>query len=307
MNELLAKLLSADILTEDVKVQLQEAITAELNEAKAVARAETETVVRAELKEQWAVERDALIEAIDSKVSEFCVKEFEDLREDISRFRDLEAEYAEKIVEEKAKMKVQLQSDINTLVEKIDAFLELRLAAEMEELKEDMNRVKESEFGRNVFEAFVNEYRKNFVDGSKVEVELKETREQLQKANRQLKESKAQIDEQVRNAKLKELLAPLSGKKREVMETILAKLPTNQLDEGFKQFIGRVVRESDDSKEKENKVLAEGSSDDVSKNDKKTIVKSGDDEVKTVVNESVEDPAIAEMKAKLRRLSGIDE
>lgn len=305
MNELLKKLLAADVLTEDVKEQLEKAITTELSEAVEVAKAEAQTQVRAELKEQWVKERDALIEAIDSKVSELLVKEIEELKEDISRFRDLEAEYAEKLVESRAEMKQQLENDIATLVEKLDAFLEMRLAAEIEELKEDMNKVKKLEFGRNVFEAFVNEYRKNFVDGDATERELKETRARLAAATEQLKEAQEQADAQVRTSKLEKLLAPLSGKKREVMETILSKVPTDQLEEGYKTFVGRVVRENEEkSNEKETKkVLAEDTSD-ISKKQKSTV-KTGDAETKiNAVIESV-DPEVAKLKDSMRRLAGI--
>lgn len=312
MNELLKKLFEADVLSEDVKVQLEKAISTEINEAVEVAKAEAATQVRDELKQQWVAERDALVEAVDTKVNEYLVKELEDLKEDISRFRDLEAEYAEKLVEAKADMKQRLDADLATLVEKLDAFLELRLAAEMEELKEDMERVKKIEFGRNVFEAFVTEYRKNFVNGDAVEMELAKTREKLKEAKQQLNQSKQQLDEQVRTTKMKELLAPLSGKKREVMETILSKLPTDQLDEGFKNFIGRVVREKvEESKEKETasaKVLAEGSSD-ASKKQTKTIVKTGDDQKKPI-EESVDTTNVVRLTPELeqlRRLAGITE
>ena len=306
MNELLKKLFEADVLTEDVKQQLEKAISSEINEAVEVAQAEARTQVRETLKAQWVAERDALVEAVDSKVNEYLTKELEDLKEDISRFRDLEAEYAEKLVESKAEMAQRLEADLATLVEKLDAFLEMRLAAEIEELKDDMEKVKKLEFGRNVFEAFVNEYRKNFVDGDAVEVELNATREQLKQANRQLKESKQKIDEQVRTTKMKELLAPLSGKKREVMETILSKLPTSQLDEGFKTFIGRVVRENvEDSKEKEKtKVLAEKSSVESNKQTKTTI-KTGDNEKKTI--EESAPVEISPELLKLKRMAGIVE
>lgn len=306
MNELLQKLLATEVLTEDVKQQLQTAITSEITEAVEVAKAKAELQVRKELTEQWTVERTALVEAVDSKISEMLVQEIEELKEDISRFRDLEAEYAGKLVESKAQMKVQLEADLKTLVEKLDVFLEMRMAAEFQELKEDMQRVKENEFGRNVFESFVKEYRKNFVDGTATERELKETREKLVKTSKQLKETKEQINEKTRTAKMEKLLAPLNGKKREVMETILKTLPTDQLEEGYKTFVGRVIRETTDegSKEKENtKVLAEGSSADKSK---KSTVKTGDTEQKVQLEESV-DPKLETLKEHMRRAAGIIE
>ena len=46
--------------------------------------------VTAELNEQWIAERDTLIEALDSKVSEFLSEELAELHTDIDSFRDLE-------------------------------------------------------------------------------------------------------------------------------------------------------------------------------------------------------------------------
>jgi hypothetical protein len=55
-----------------------------------------------------------------------------------------------------------------------------------------------------------------------------------------LEESKAEI---VRETKLERILAPLSGKKREQMEFVLQNVETSRLEEAYKHFIGRVLKE----------------------------------------------------------------
>lgn len=263
MEELLQKLLEADVLSEDTKKELEEAMKGKLEEAVAGAKKEAAADVRAELTEQWVQERDALIEAIDKQVGEFMQSEIEELKEDIDRFRDLEAEYAEKLVEAKAQLGNELDGDITELVEKIDAFLEIRLATEMEELKEDLNRAKENDFGRRVVEAFAEEWSLNFADDESAEGTLRETEERLVDTQKALEESERKLAKMEREEKLHKVLSSLSGKSKEVIEAILRNVATDQLEEGYKTFIGRVLRESTEeetSEKEDNKVLAEETS-----------------------------------------------
>jgi hypothetical protein len=123
---------------------------------------------------------------------------------------------------------------------------------------------------------------------------------------------------------MENVLSPLVGRQREVMEAILRTVPTEQLEEGYKTFIGRVIRESEDS-EKEGKVLAEGKEekcddddDDDEKSDKKSddkkdkkedkkveegIVITGDGE--QVITEEV-NQEFSDFVKEQRRLAGIE-
>lgn len=263
MEELLQKLLEADVLAEDTKKELETAFKTKLDEAVETAKKESAADVRAELTEQWVQERDALIEAVDTKVGEFLESELTELREDIDRFRDLEADYAEKLVEAKAQMANELKGDMGELVEKIDAFLEIRLAAEMDELREDIEDAKKKEFGRKIFEAFVEEYADSYADDESLEGTLRETEERLADTQQALEESERRLAKRERDVKLQHVLSPLDegSKEREVMEAILRNVATEQLDEGYKTFIGRVIRETkEQTSEKEKGVLAEDAS-----------------------------------------------
>lgn len=313
MNELLQKLLEADILSDDTKVELEEAFKTQLDDAIAVAKDEAASDVRAELTEQWVTERDTLIEAIDSKVGEFLETEVEELKEDIERFRDLEAEMAEKLVEAKASMGDELKSDLSELVEKIDAFLEIRLAAEVEELREDITEVRKNEFGRKIFEAFANEFTFNYADDDSSAATLRETQERLADVEATLADSEEKVNDLTRVAKMDDILAPLDGRQKDVMEAILRNVDTNNLEEGYKTFIGRVLRETSEEisedataeSEKEDKVLAESEKSD--KNITEGVVVTGDTEIQTIEESvSVEDDAAAtQRKDYLQKLAGI--
>lgn len=311
MDELLQKLLESEVLTEETQKELQEAIETKVNEAVQAAKDEAAADVRAELTEQWVNERDALIEAVDAKVGDFLDSELEELKSDIERFRDLEAEAAEKLVEAKATMSEELKKDLAELVEKLDSFLEIRLRAELEELTEDIERVKKDEFGRKIFEAVREEYASSFADDESLEGTLRETEKRYEDATEALEGAERKLAAMERAQKLDEVLAPLSGQQKDVMEAILKNVDTEQLEEGYKTFIGRVLKETEeDESEKEDTVLAESASED----DKKKLlenakVKTGDKADVIAENESqlseTEQKLSEESRKRLRRMAGL--
>jgi hypothetical protein len=292
MDELLAKLLEAQILSEDTKSELLTAFNTKLSEAVESAKAEAQAEVRADLTEKWIGERDVLIEAIDNKVEEALTEEISELRADLDRFRDLEAEHAEKLVEAKAQMAGELKNDLRQLVEKLDSFLEIRLRTELEDLREDIVSQRENQFGRSVIEAFRHEFEENFYDKKSQLKSIRETQNRLADTEKALKEAESKLGTMLRESKMKQVLQPLKGTQREVMEAILKTVDTTKLEEGYKTFIGRVIREADEkSSEKENTVLAEG----VTKPVKKTVtegkVVSGDNVQLTESNKNQEKPS----------------
>jgi hypothetical protein len=315
MDELLKKLLAAEVLTEETRTELETAIKTQLEEAAKAAREEAHAAVTAELNEQWITERETLIEALDAKVTEALEEELNDLRADIERFRDLEAESAEKIVEAKAEMAEQLKSDVAQLIEKLDSFLEIRLTAELDELREDVAVVKKNEFGRKVFESFIEEFKKHYAGDDSVEGKLTEAEQRLDDALTALEAAEKKASKLERSIKLEKVLAPLNGRTKEVMEAILKNVDTNLLEDAYKTYIGRVLKETTEStevktSEKEDKVLAEG---------KKEAVITGTVKKGNVDDQIIEEAAItekdhssnqsstisAEDKNRLRRLAGL--
>ena len=314
MDELLKKLLEAEVLTEETKSEIETAVKARIDETLAQARAEATATVTAELNEQWIAERETLIEALDDKITEALAEEIADLRGDIERFRDLEAEHAEKLVEAKSEMANTLKGDIAQLIEKLDAFLEVRLSSELEELREDFATVKKQQFGKTVFEAFVTEFQKHHAAGDDtVAAKLTESEQRLQDALGALESAEKKAAKLERTMKLESVLKPLTGRSREVMEAILKNVETTMLEEAYKTYVGRVLKEStsDETSEKEDKVLAEAAVKPVVKG----VAKSGDDKALETEQKSLTEadaaahadaPTITESdKLRLRRLAGM--
>lgn len=297
MDELLEKILTTDVLNEETKAELSAAFTAVIEERVAEAKAEAETDVRVQLTEQWITEREALIDALDAQVSELLEAELADLRQDIESFRDLEVEYAGKIVEARRELAEELDSDIHALAEQLDEFLHLKLEAELSELKESIEEVRSNELGRKVFEMFAREYQQSYVNKTDVEVKLAEAEQKQQEVSKQLAESQKTIDGLKRDRKMDELLSALSGKQRSMMETVLKSVPTNQLDEGYKMFLGRILKESQQPAQ-EDVVLAESAN---PQDPADLVVKTGDQPAPAkVIQESaavVSNPSIAELRA----------
>ena len=291
MDEILQKLLESELLSEEVKSEISQKWQ-QVVESKMVQLKEQSLLeVRAELADQWTKERDALVESLEKFVDEQITEELNELKSDIERFRDLEAEYAEKIVAEKAELNAKVQEDLDQLVDKIDAFFEIRLNEEFEELQEDIDVVKQNHFGRQIFEAFVTEFSKNFVDEESVHTQLQIAESKLEDASKKIASLESDKSKLIRESKMDEILKPLAGSKREQMKFILQSVETEKLEEAYNQFIGRVLKEE---KQEEKQVIAESV--------KETKVVTGE-----VINESQDETPKNSKFGALRALAGIRE
>lgn len=243
MDEILQKLLQSELLSEETRAEISEQWNTAVEVFKTQVREETSIAVRSELAEQWITERDELVTKVDNFVSEALIKEMAELQADIERFRDLEAEFAEKLVEEKHKLAEEVADELDQLVDKIDAFFEARLTAELSELKEDLDVVKQNEFGRKLFEAFASTFAQVHVDEDSATAQLAAAEAKVADLEEALADAEEQRNVVVREAKLEKLLATLSGKKREQMEMVLKSIETDRLEESYKFFIGRILKE----------------------------------------------------------------
>lgn len=245
MDEILKKLLESDLLSEETKATLTEQFKTAVDAYLAEERIKLETEVNARLTEEFVKAREELVESLNSKLDEVVKSEFDELKGDIEQFRDLEVELAEKLVEEKEQLAVRFGEEMDELVNKLDMFLEQRVDAEFDELKEDINEVKKLEIGRKILEAFGAEYKKlHKEDVSKTERDLAEALDKLNDAQKRLADIDRQRVAEARQTKLDELLAPLTGTTREQMKLILTNVSTEKLDEAYKVYLARVLKES---------------------------------------------------------------
>jgi hypothetical protein len=296
MDEILKKLLESDLLSEETKAQLNEQFKTAVDAYLAEERSKLEVEIRSTLTEEFVKAREELAETVDTKIDEFLKAEFDELHEDINKFRDLEVEFAEKLVEEKERLAQLLGEQIDQLVDKLDAFLEVRIDEEISELKEDIESVKKLEFGRKIFEAVEEEFKKfRKEDLTSVESELAEALDELNDAKKRLAEIEQNRLAEARNSKLDELLAPLSGNAREQMKIILSNVKTEKLEEAFKIYIGRVLKETVvDKKDETANTIVE------SKEEKETTLITGNKE--EVIEEETKP---SDQLSRIRALAGL--
>ena len=115
----------------------------------------------------------------------------------------------------------------------------------MSELTEDIADVKKLEFGRKIFEAVEAEFKKfRKSDLTEAEQALAEAQDKLADAEKRLYDIEHERLAEARNAKTDELLSALSGNAKEQMKIILSNVATEKLEEAYKVYIGRVLKES---------------------------------------------------------------
>ena len=329
MEELLQSLVESEILTDETKKELTEAIRAQIEEAKEAAiveaKAEVEAQVRVELTEQFQADKEALIEALDTKSEEYLKEEMSELRDDIENFRDLEVEMAEKLEEAKSAHAEIVKNDIEELVETINSFLDMVILEEVKELKEDIEDAKRLQFGAEIYEAFEAMFSKKFINENDLADDMKDKEERLAEVEAKLEETSTALAKAERKTKIDEVLASLTGRTKDVMEACLQNVATEKLEEGYEHYIAKVLHESVDTtvveSEKEGaddaSVLAEGEETvDSTKESGKdelttegTVISTGDTE-QQMIEESPEEEqipaALAAEIARYKKLSGIE-
>jgi hypothetical protein len=301
MNALFEKVLSSEVLDDETKAQIKEGLEQFLSET----REQISEELKAEYAAKFVEDKQKLVEALDTKLEVALSEEINELKNDISSYKDLEVEYAEKSVEAKKELATKVASDMAELVETLDSFLELRIASEVEELKEDLMEAKKLQFGKDLYEGFVKEFEKNFFRHEGIGDKLNEAQAKLTEVTKQLNETKKELNSSKRSQEMNRVLESLQGKPREIMEAILQSVPTEQLAEAYNKFIPRVLHESAVVEQKENpvkgEVLAEGT--DLKE---ETKVVTGDKVDESKVDE-VEKPRIDEgKKLSLKKLAGIE-
>lgn len=311
--DILQNLLENEILTSETKDELEKAIETQISEAVEAAvleaKEEVENSVRAELAEQFVTDKEALVEALDTKAQQFLESELAELKDDVDNFRDLEAEFALKVVNMKKELSEVAKKDFAQLVNILNEFLEERVTAEFEELKEDIDEVKKIRFGQKIYESIKAEFESEYFDKDEIDKKASEVTAELEKTKEQLKEATTKLNATEREFVLTETLSALEGRPREVMAAILQRTPTGKIKKVYEQFIGRVLNENvvAEDTEKEAKVLAEDSKTQDKDEVVTETVKVSGDAGKEPVAESEEDtrPRLSESAAyTLRELSG---
>lgn len=310
MKALLEQYLSEALSPENV-----EALSQALEESFATKVKEHKDEITVQLQAQFAADREALVEAMDTMVRELVNEQVEELKDDVNSFRDLEVDYANKLVEAKQAMANDIEKDMTKLVAQVDAYLEERMTTQFTALKESIDETRKNQLGLRIFEMFRPEVEKlvDIESGNEaVRLQLEEANKKLEEQGKLLKESADNLASVTRAQTMQNVLSSLHGRPREIMEAILDKVETEKLQEAYENFIPRVLNESIATKTVEKETEEKTLNENAEVVPETKVVTGDDEELKKVLKEA--EDIEAKMNAKtidaaelseLRRLAGI--
>jgi len=318
MLEALKKLFENNVVSEEVRVEIERAWESRVNEN----RAEVTQQLREEFAQRYEHDKQVMVEAIDRMIGdqlreeidqfvedrnqlaeakakilmkhkkdakmmkEFIVRqlaeEVKDLHEDQKQMADkfikleqfvveaLAQEIAEFHIDKKdiAETKVRLIRDgkeafakvkeqfIQRAAKLVENTVEKTLSTEIGQLKEDIETARRNDFGRKLFEAFASEYQTSYLseksESSKLlkvinmkELEVAQAKNDAaqlrQLAESKEKEIKALVESVERQEVMNELLSPLNGKQKQIMNELLESVQTAKLRNSFDKYLPAVI------------------------------------------------------------------
>jgi adenosyl cobinamide kinase/adenosyl cobinamide phosphate guanylyltransferase len=182
------------------------------------------------------------------------------LAKEISEFasdkRDLAETKVKLVREAKSKFDEIRQAFITQSARVVENVVTNKLTSEIHQLKEDIDSARNNDFGRRLYEAFAQEYAGSFLNEksetskllkiiAKKEQELAESKQVIaEKANlveSTQREIRVTKDLMERKNVMAELVAPLSGEKRVVMQELLESVQTGKLHSAFDKYLPAVM------------------------------------------------------------------
>ena len=210
-----------------------------------------------------------------SKLEEFVVNA---LAKEIKEFHVDKKGVVETKVKLVAEAKKQMAKLKETFIQKsakvVQEAVTKKLGEEMKQLREDISKAREINFGKKIFEAYASEYQASYLneksETSKLMKVVDETTLKLADAEKAVKEKEAVIKTaeakavrqaglMERNEKMADLLKPLGKEKGEVMAQLLESVQTEKLQASYDKYLPHVMSEKPIATQK--KVISEAKGD----------------------------------------------
>jgi len=191
---------------------------------------------------------------LENFVLEQLTKELNEFHEDK---RSLVEQKVKMVTEGKKVIAEAKETFVKNAAEKVE-IIENALTGELTTLKEDIQKAKENEFGRKIFETFSAEFMTStLAEGTqvaKLSRQIEEHKTQLDEANQVITDKEVAIMEAKREAKiakdmtdrkatLSEMMAPLSKDQKEIMGALLESVKTEKLRDAFNKYLPNVLSE----------------------------------------------------------------
>jgi hypothetical protein len=233
-------------------------IASELTEFRSDRRSlqEQKQVLAQQLNEHQVHTEQALTQKV-QKLEEFVLRQLsEELREFVADKQALLEQRVKLASEAKQKLNEARSSFVNRATEVVDRTLNEVIRKELVQWRDDIKVARENNFGRKIFEAVAAEYMSSYLaegtETKKMQKQMQALAKQLQEARTDseqktvLLESERKAAHQARERAqrvevLNELLSPLRGDKRAVMENLLQDVRTTSLKEAFHRYMPAVI------------------------------------------------------------------
>jgi hypothetical protein len=192
-----------------------------------------------------------------SKLEQFVVHALaKEIQEFASDKKDLAETKVKLVREAKNKFEEIKQTFIQRSAKVVEATVTKKLTSEISQLKEDIDSARSNDFGRKIYEAFAQEFAGSYLNEksetskllkiiSKKEQELAEAKQTVAEKNNLVESTQREIrvtkDLMERKNVMAELLSPLSGEKRVVMQDLLESVQTQKLHNAFEKYLPAVM------------------------------------------------------------------
>lgn len=194
-----------------------------------------------------------------AKIDQFVLRQLQrELNEFQADHKALVETRVKIVAESKKKLSETQKKFVSESAKKVEFAINETLKREMVQLHEDLERNRQNNFGRRIFEAvaaeFMTSYLNEGTENRELQIALEAKKTELDATKTKLSESVNAIEGIMRKVKLaeeraartktmSELLSPLKGEKRAVMESMLETTKTEHLRAAFDKLLPVVLNE----------------------------------------------------------------
>lgn len=202
-----------------------------------------------------------------SKLEEFVV---EALAQEIAEFytdkQDLADTKVRLVREGRTALKQLKEQFIKRASKLVEQTVTESIKSEMTQLREDVERARQYEFGRKLFEAFASEYQTSYLneksESSKLQkiiarkdAEIMEAKKHVKDALTIVEQKDSEVKKLMESSKrqeiMHELISPLSGEHKAIMSELLESVQTSKLRTSFDKYLPAVISGTSGSPKKQ--------------------------------------------------------
>jgi len=200
---------------------------------------------RKKVAENFSKLEQFIVHALAKEINEFAIDK-----------RDLAETKVKLVREARSKFDDIRQRFIKQSAQLVESVVTNKLTSELKQLKEDVDSARNNDFGRRLYEAFAQEYAGSFLNEksetskllkiiAKKDKELAEAKNVVTEKNHLVESAQREIrvtkDLMERKQVMAELMSPLNGDKRAVMQELLESVKTDRLHSAFDKYLPAVM------------------------------------------------------------------